>query len=221
MRPSAAPAASIRFRSVPVSKTERPVSTVVANLNPVLLGWATYFYDGNCGRKFNVIDGYAHERRVILISRRHAKAGGSGPPGTPTGMHDLKRQGLETEHQPPHQSPSLLGHVLGNKLDNPVGVSACFLRGSVTVRSNCRLNSSIVGPPGHHENAAAQMTAWVHDLFNHFTHVSALGIYRILRIKWTISSVMVCVTTPLCPRARQKLRDSLSSNGGYCTRIPI
>ncbi|WP_326655351.1 group II intron reverse transcriptase/maturase [Streptomyces sp. NBC_01750] len=58
-----------------ISKTERPVSAVVADLNPVLRGWAAYFRNGNSGRKFNVIDGYIHERLAIFTSRKHGRAG--------------------------------------------------------------------------------------------------------------------------------------------------
>ncbi|WUH95631.1 group II intron reverse transcriptase/maturase [Streptomyces sp. NBC_00433] len=57
------------------SKTERPVSAVVADLNPILRGWATYFRNGNSGRKFNVIDGYVHERLAIFASGKHRLAG--------------------------------------------------------------------------------------------------------------------------------------------------
>ncbi|WP_176710141.1 group II intron reverse transcriptase/maturase [Streptomyces sp. Wb2n-11] len=57
------------------SKTERPVSAVVADLNPVLRGWAAYFRNGNSGRKFNAVDGYVHERLAILTSRKHGRAG--------------------------------------------------------------------------------------------------------------------------------------------------
>jgi group II intron reverse transcriptase/maturase len=57
------------------SKTERPVSAVVADLNPVLRGWAAYFRNGNSGRKFNAIDGYVHERLAILASRKHGLRG--------------------------------------------------------------------------------------------------------------------------------------------------
>lgn len=55
-----------------VRETERPVS---ADPNPVLRGWAAYFSNGNSGRKFNVIDGYVHERLAILTSRKHGQAG--------------------------------------------------------------------------------------------------------------------------------------------------
>ncbi|MFJ4593869.1 MULTISPECIES: group II intron reverse transcriptase/maturase [unclassified Kitasatospora] len=57
------------------SRTERPVAAVVANLNPVLRGWAAYFRNGNSGRKFNAVDGYVHERLAIFASRKHGLAG--------------------------------------------------------------------------------------------------------------------------------------------------
>jgi group II intron reverse transcriptase/maturase len=57
------------------SKAERPVSVVIADLNPVLRGWAAYFRNGNSGRKFNVVDGYVHERLAIFASRKHGLAG--------------------------------------------------------------------------------------------------------------------------------------------------
>lgn len=57
------------------SKTERPVSAVVADLNPVLRGWGAYFRNGNSARKFNAIDGYVHERLAILASRKHGLRG--------------------------------------------------------------------------------------------------------------------------------------------------
>ena len=58
-----------------LSKTERPVSAVVADLNPVLRGWAAYFRNGNSGRKFNTVDGYVHERLAIFASRKHGLRG--------------------------------------------------------------------------------------------------------------------------------------------------
>ncbi|MFG2919700.1 group II intron reverse transcriptase/maturase [Kitasatospora sp. NPDC048298] len=57
------------------SRIERPVSAVVADLNPVLRGWAAYFRNGNSGRKFNAIDGYVHERLAIFASRKHGLRG--------------------------------------------------------------------------------------------------------------------------------------------------
>jgi RNA-directed DNA polymerase len=57
------------------SRTERPVVAVVAELNPVLRGWAGYFRKGNSGRKFNAVDQYVHERLAIFASRKHGLAG--------------------------------------------------------------------------------------------------------------------------------------------------
>jgi len=57
------------------SRTERPVAAVVAELNPVLRGWAGYFRNGNSGRKFNAVDGYVHERLAIFASRKHGLKG--------------------------------------------------------------------------------------------------------------------------------------------------
>ncbi|MFF3327560.1 diguanylate cyclase domain-containing protein [Streptomyces sp. NPDC002889] len=58
-----------------ISKTERPVSAVVAYLHPVLRGWAVYFRNGNSGRKFSVVDSYLHEQLAIFTSRKHGQAG--------------------------------------------------------------------------------------------------------------------------------------------------
>ena len=57
------------------SRTERPVAAVVADLNPVLRGWAGYFRHGNSGRKFNAVDGYVHERLAIFASRKRGRRG--------------------------------------------------------------------------------------------------------------------------------------------------
>ena len=57
------------------SRTERPVAAVVADLNPVLRGWAGYFRHGNSGRRFNAVDGYVHERLAIFASRKHGRRG--------------------------------------------------------------------------------------------------------------------------------------------------
>lgn len=48
---------------------------LVAELNPVLRGWAGYFRNGNSGRKFNTVDGYVHERLAIFASRKHGLKG--------------------------------------------------------------------------------------------------------------------------------------------------
>ncbi|GHC91091.1 hypothetical protein GCM10010349_79420 [Streptomyces flavofungini] len=58
-----------------ISKAERPVSAVVADLNPVLRGWGAYVRNGNSRRKFKAVDGYVHERLTILVSRKHGLRG--------------------------------------------------------------------------------------------------------------------------------------------------
>ncbi|MFJ9713419.1 group II intron reverse transcriptase/maturase [Streptomyces sp. NPDC101234] len=57
------------------SRTERPVATVVAELNPVLRGWAGYFRKGNSARKFVAVDQYVHERLAIFASEKHGLSG--------------------------------------------------------------------------------------------------------------------------------------------------
>jgi RNA-directed DNA polymerase len=57
------------------SRTERPVSAVVADLNHLLRGWSAYFRNGNSGRRFNAVDSYVHERLAIFTSRKHGLAG--------------------------------------------------------------------------------------------------------------------------------------------------
>jgi len=53
----------------------RPVSAVVADLNPVLRGWAAYFRNGNSARKFSTIDSYVHERLAIFDNRKRGIPG--------------------------------------------------------------------------------------------------------------------------------------------------
>jgi group II intron reverse transcriptase/maturase len=57
------------------SRTERPVAAVVAELNPVLRGWAGYFRNGNSARKFTAVDQYVHERLAIFTSSKHGLSG--------------------------------------------------------------------------------------------------------------------------------------------------
>ncbi|MGW2822700.1 group II intron maturase-specific domain-containing protein [Streptomyces sp. NPDC001443] len=56
------------------SKSERPVSAAVADLNPVLQGWE-YFRNGNSGRKSDAVDGHVHERLAVFASRKHRLRG--------------------------------------------------------------------------------------------------------------------------------------------------
>lgn len=52
-----------------------PVEWVVADLNPVLRGWGTYFRRGNSARKFSHIDSYVHLRLAIFASTKHGLRG--------------------------------------------------------------------------------------------------------------------------------------------------
>ena len=53
----------------------RSVDQVVADLNPVLRGWAGYFRRGNSARKLNHIDSYVHLRLAIFASTKHGLQG--------------------------------------------------------------------------------------------------------------------------------------------------
>jgi len=53
----------------------RPVTAVVADLNPVLRGWGNYFRWGNSAVKFTAVDSYVHERLAIFTSRKHGRRG--------------------------------------------------------------------------------------------------------------------------------------------------
>jgi group II intron reverse transcriptase/maturase len=66
--------AKIRERT-PRRYASLDLATVVGNLNPVLRGWGNYFRYGNSSRKFNVIDGYVHERLAKLASVKHGISG--------------------------------------------------------------------------------------------------------------------------------------------------
>jgi RNA-directed DNA polymerase len=52
-----------------------PVEWVVADLNPVLRGWGTYFRRGNSARKFSHIDSYVHLRLARFASIKHGLRG--------------------------------------------------------------------------------------------------------------------------------------------------
>jgi RNA-directed DNA polymerase len=57
------------------NKVSRPISAVVADLNPVLRGWGNHFRWGNSARTFAAIDSYVHQRLAILASNKDAEAG--------------------------------------------------------------------------------------------------------------------------------------------------
>ena len=43
---------------------------VIADLNPVLMGWGNYFRTGNASAKFNQLDCYVYRRLMRLLVRR-------------------------------------------------------------------------------------------------------------------------------------------------------
>jgi RNA-directed DNA polymerase len=51
------------------------IREVVAELNPILRGWCTYFRTGNASRQFQEIDRYVTERLVRLLRRRRCHQG--------------------------------------------------------------------------------------------------------------------------------------------------
>lgn len=53
----------------------RSIESIVADLNPVLRGWANYFRWGNSARKFTTIDRYVNERLAIFASIKHGLRG--------------------------------------------------------------------------------------------------------------------------------------------------
>lgn len=62
----------------PRSRCHADMRTVIADLNPVLRGWGSYFRTGNAARQFEVLDSYVLGRlRQLRIARkgRHLRAG--------------------------------------------------------------------------------------------------------------------------------------------------
>jgi hypothetical protein len=51
------------------------LETVVADLNPVLRGWAAYFRHGNSSQKFGIVNSYVNERLAIFASKKHGLHG--------------------------------------------------------------------------------------------------------------------------------------------------
>src|SRR5664280_1830217 len=72
-----------------VRQVGRSLTSVVADLNPVLRGWGGYFRRGNSARKFSTLDSYVQERLARSSTMPNAdaqgEAGGYGTtaPGTP------------------------------------------------------------------------------------------------------------------------------------------
>jgi hypothetical protein len=62
----------------PRSRCHADIRDVIADLNPVLRGWGTYFLTGNAARRFNQLDTYVWRRlRALRVKRkgRHLRPG--------------------------------------------------------------------------------------------------------------------------------------------------
>jgi group II intron reverse transcriptase/maturase len=60
-----------------VRQVGRSLTSVVADLNPLLRGWGGYFRRGNSARKFSTLDSYVQERLAILDNARRGRSGRS------------------------------------------------------------------------------------------------------------------------------------------------
>jgi len=62
----------------PRRRCHEDLRNVIADLNPVLRGWANYFRTGNAAKKFNRVDAYVWQRlRTLRVNRagRNLKSG--------------------------------------------------------------------------------------------------------------------------------------------------
>ena len=57
------------------NQVSRPVSAVVADLNPILRGWGNHFRWAHSARKFATLDSYVHQRLAILASNKEGRRG--------------------------------------------------------------------------------------------------------------------------------------------------
>lgn len=67
--------ANVRAVIGPRSQLSRDVRQVVAQLNPVLRGWGSYFRWGNSSRQFVQIDSYVQERLALFDSKKRGRSG--------------------------------------------------------------------------------------------------------------------------------------------------
>jgi len=75
----------------PRSRCHADLREVIADLNPVLRGWGSYFRTGNAAKRFNQVDGYVYRRlKDLRIARkgRHLHAGEANR-WTRESFHDL------------------------------------------------------------------------------------------------------------------------------------
>jgi group II intron reverse transcriptase/maturase len=59
----------------PRHQLPEPVSTIVAELNPVLRGWGAYFRQGNASQQFRHLDEYVRERLGLFLSKKAGRHG--------------------------------------------------------------------------------------------------------------------------------------------------
>jgi hypothetical protein len=57
------------------SQVGRSIEDVVADLNPILRGWAEYFRHGVSSKQFQRINEYVHLRLATYMSRKHGRKG--------------------------------------------------------------------------------------------------------------------------------------------------
>ena len=69
----------------------RDLRDIIAQINPVLRGWAGYFRTGNAALKFGQLDDYVHRRLKGLLLKRHGRQMRAGQPAqwTPDFLHAL------------------------------------------------------------------------------------------------------------------------------------
>jgi RNA-directed DNA polymerase len=65
----------IKAITSPRPRLLEPLERLIAELNPVLRGWGTYFRVGNAGRQFALVDRYVHERLALFLSKKAGRAG--------------------------------------------------------------------------------------------------------------------------------------------------
>jgi Group II intron, maturase-specific domain len=83
--PSATAMAAVRTRvrdATSGRQVGRSLTSVAADLNPVLRGWGGYFRRGNSAWKFSTLDSYVQERLAILDNAKRGRPLRSWGPGT-------------------------------------------------------------------------------------------------------------------------------------------
>lgn len=87
----------------PRRRCHRPLRETIAQLNPVLRGWGTYFRTGNAAIKFGQVDDYVARRLKRLLLQRHGRnlRAGQAAQWTPDYFHALGLSRLRgTIHYP-------------------------------------------------------------------------------------------------------------------------